>query len=535
MKVLLVQPPIEDFYDTSIRTYPLGLLYVASRVSSLAETIVFDARTGVNPKPLASHGFTELDPYYKDRGITPFSFFGRYKRFGLTKAEIRARIGEEKPDIVGVASMCTAYEREALEVAEAAKEVNRDIVTVVGGVHPTLCPLHVLAKESVDYCIRGEGETPFFELVTALSGKGRRGMKEIHGLCFRQEDAPHLSGVNVESDIDLLPARHLVEPERYRIGRKRYSFLLTSRGCPNSCGFCGKPPIPYRQRNLKSVKKEMDTAAALGVEAIDFEDDMLNLDKGFFADVLKETSGRGLTLSAMNGIYPGNMDAATLRLMHDAGFRRLNFSLVDVSKSVLRRQGREQQQSFMRLLPFLEASSFLVEVHFIIGLPGQDPENLLDTILLLMGKRVLLGPSLFYLAPGSPLHAEGAGHREEIPFSSMRSSIMLPFNPLFPRTMTFTFVKIVRFVNYVKGLLDSGDGLSKMSDLPGAKGAPKDPRERAVVETLLRERRFVCYDQKEGGLSDEPVEPALVRRFFERAKGSWIMGYKTRNRLVADV
>ncbi len=29
MRVLLIQPPIEDFYTTSIRLYPLGLLYVA--------------------------------------------------------------------------------------------------------------------------------------------------------------------------------------------------------------------------------------------------------------------------------------------------------------------------------------------------------------------------------------------------------------------------------------------------------------------------------------------------------------------------
>src|SRR4030042_1709763 len=29
MKILLVQPPIEDFYTTPIRLYPLGLLYAA--------------------------------------------------------------------------------------------------------------------------------------------------------------------------------------------------------------------------------------------------------------------------------------------------------------------------------------------------------------------------------------------------------------------------------------------------------------------------------------------------------------------------
>ena len=52
--------------------------------------------------------------------------------------------------------------------------MSKDIVTVMGGVHPTLFPAHVLGNGSVDYCIRGEGETPFFELVAALS-RGREG------------------------------------------------------------------------------------------------------------------------------------------------------------------------------------------------------------------------------------------------------------------------------------------------------------------------------------------------------------------------
>jgi hypothetical protein len=30
MKILLIQPPVEDFYQTSLRTLPVGLLYLAA-------------------------------------------------------------------------------------------------------------------------------------------------------------------------------------------------------------------------------------------------------------------------------------------------------------------------------------------------------------------------------------------------------------------------------------------------------------------------------------------------------------------------
>ena len=148
---------------------------------------------------------------------------------------------------------------------------------------------------------------------------------------------------------------------------------------------------------------------------------------------------------------------------------------------------------------------------------------------------MLLGPSLFYLAPGSPLHDDEAHRGTEIPFRSMRSSAMLPFNPLFPRDVTFTFVKLVRFINYVKQMLDGDDGLKRMSDLPEAKGAAKDVRKRAVIETLVREKRFVCYDPAAQAFRDEPVDGALVRSFFNKVKGSTIRGFKTRNSLVVDV
>jgi hypothetical protein len=534
MKVLLVQPPIEDYYDTSIRTYPLGLLYIAARVRSVADVVIFDARTGARPIPVETSGFPELTPFYSPARITPFSFFDRYRRFGLTAEQIETRIAQESPDVVAIASMCSAYERQALEVAEAARRVSGGIVTVMGGTHPTLFPESILSSDCVDYCVRGEGETPFLKLVSALGRHKAPAPGEVEGLCFRKEDGRlHISGVSAEKDLDVLPERELLDTDCYRIGRKAYAFFLTSRGCPFSCGFCGKPQVPYRRLNVAAIEKDLDVCEKLGIGAIDFEDDMLNLHGDSFAQTLNLMKGRDFTLSAMNGIYPGNMDEPTLRLMFEAGFRRLNFSLVDMAEPVLRTQKRALHESFLRLLPFLDESPFLVEVHFIIGLPGQDPASLLDTVIFLMGMRLLLGPSLFYLAPGSPFHRDRPGGGE-IPFRSMRSSAMLPFNPLFPRNVSFTFVKLVRFVNYVKQALDNDGALRRLSDLPGMTALAKDERKRTIIETLVRAGRFTYYDTGAGGFCDEPVDASLVRLFFEKAKGSIIRGYKTKNTLIMD-
>ena len=526
VKVLLVQPPIEDFYDTSIRTYPLSLLYVGTRIRDIADVTLSDMRTGRKRGISASNLFPDLAPYYRDGVRTPFSFFGRYYRFGLDRKEIKAEIERERPDVVSISSLFTTYSLEALEVARLTKEVDSGIVTVMGGIHPTLFPGHVLGLPWVDYVIRGEGETPLFQLVGALS-RGRSGRDPaIDGLCFRDGDSFHISEPHVEKDIDTVPDRRLIDPDRYKIGRKNYAFLLTSRGCPFHCAFCGRPSIPYRKRSLEGIGREIAGLESFDIGAIDFEDDMLNLDPKFFGSVLDLFRGRDLTLSAMNGIYSENLDRAMLGKMYEAGFRRLNFSLVDISRPVMDRQKRLFPANFLSLLPWLEDSPYLVETHFIIGLPGQTAEEILETMIFLMGRRLLPGPSIFYLAPGSPVFEEYAGPDWEGKIRSLRSSAMLPVNPLLPRETLFTFMKLTRFINFVKNTVDREHGIKALAEMSLAAVNPIDGE---IISTLVAEKRFVSHDSAKKVFREEPQDRALVERFFARAKGQFIRGFRTMN------
>lgn len=530
MKVMLVQPPIEDFYHTSIRTYPLGLLYIAARVAGLCDVSVLDARTGVKAKPPEDERPAGVDDYYRSDRTGPFSLFQKYRRFGMNREALKNAITAEGPNVVATSSLFATYSVEAIEVARLAKAVDPRITTVVGGTHPTVFPKDVLSHPSVDFVIRGEGETAFRGLVEQLT-KGENG--RIPEVCFKDDRSLHIGPIHVEKHIDLLPDRSLLRAERYKIGRRKYSALLTSRGCPNHCAFCGRPPVPYRRRGLPSIETDRDDCLGRGIEAIDFQDDMLTGDIRFFRQVLGLFMGRGLTLSAMNGIYSEGIDQNTLDQMHDAGFRRLNFSLVDASDSLLSVQNRVGATFFVKLLPYLETSPFLTEVHFIVGLPSQTPTEVLETILFLMGKRLLLGPSVFYLAPGSPIFRKIVGEEWQPLLKSLRSSAMLPTNPAFPRSVTYTLMKLVRFVNYVKGLLDRGrisGRLSECIENPSHEG----PVEAHVLRTLLIKRKFVWQDTITGEFFDEPQDYDLVRLFFGMAKGHRITGFRTGNSLVVD-
>ncbi len=482
------------------------------------------------------HPFPQLAAYYRDGFYTPLSLFNKYFRFGAGSEEIRKTIISHKPDVVAVSSLFTTYAAEAEEIARIAKEVDNSIITIMGGTHPTVFPELVLKNPHVDYVVRGEGETPLFELINALRGRGGKGIKEIPGVSFRKKDGNlHVSEIHVEKDIDLIPDRRLVRTTAYRINKRNYSFFLTSRGCPFHCSFCGKPPVPYRKRNLTNIEAEVSDCMGLGIEAVDFEDDMLTYDARFFNEVLDVLKGKGLTLSAMNGIYAETLNKETLNSMYDAGFRRLNFSLVDIHSSVAQRQKRHLPARFLQLLPYLEFSPFLVETHFIIGLPGQQPGDVVETLIFLMGKRLLPGPSIFYLSPGSLLFdrlAEG-DRREEI--KSFRSSSMTEATPLFPRSTTYTFMKLARFINFVKHCLDREPSLGRLSDLLDVVNTGKTELDRQVFATLLQKKRLIRFDMKKNSFADEPQDRDLLQAFFKQAHNATIKGYKTANSLVVDV
>jgi hypothetical protein len=238
----------------------------------------------------------------------------------------------------------------------------------------------------------------------------------------------------------------------------------------------------------------------------------------------------------MNGIYSDNLDVQTLEHMFTAGFRRLNFSLVDASTSITDQQKRHNADNFTNLLPYLEASEFLIETHFIIGLPSQQVERILDTIIFLMDKRLLLGPSIFYLAPNSDAYGNyTAGHGNAVQhFRIMRSSAMVPVNPDLPRNSLYTLMKLVRFVNLVKRLLDGDNAVTKLSDILEMPGIAKNDRDKKILTTLLHEKRLVWFDGSRGDCLPEPHNSDLVRLFFDRAKNKPIRGFKTMHQLVVD-
>ncbi|NNL76242.1 MAG: B12-binding domain-containing radical SAM protein, partial [Desulfobacterales bacterium] len=473
--ILLIQPPIRDFYLTVKRTIPYGLACIASALTKSGFTVdIFDglatSKSQVCDLPLEL-GY--LREYYGRADQSPFALFHRYRHFGYSFDYIGRRARESGAFLVGISSLFTPYVQEAIQTAASVKTHHPNCKVVLGGHHPSALPHSVMETKAVDFVIRGEGEVAMPRLAEALS-KGN-GYDAIPGLVFRRQDSTlHINPpVQMKSpDAYPLPAIHLLNHRFYRRHKRAGMVIVASRGCPMKCTYCSvgsQSFMNYRQRSVESVIEEIELSAArYDLGFIDFEDENLSLDRRWFLRLLHEIKSRfgdgRLELRAMNGLYPPTLDNEVVGAMQAAGFRALNLSLGSTSKEQLKRFNRaDVLPAFDWALELAEDYGLNAVGYLICAAPYQRAEDSLSDLLYLAQRRVVVGVSIYYPAPGSK-DFDLCEDLTILPdhFTCMRSSA-LPLSHTTSRKEAATLLRLARILNFIKSLLDTGRSIPNAS------------------------------------------------------------------------
>ncbi len=238
MKILLIQPPVRDFYFTAKRSIPYGLISIASALrQSGFDVALIDALATSKSKVIDTpNEMVYLEEFFTSEDISPFALFNKYKYYGYSLEHLGNEIKKSDAQIVGVSSLFTAYSDEAIEIARLVRKKLPGCIIVVGGHHPTAIPEKVMAEPVVDFVIRGEGEIVFPEFAKAIEKK--ESVEAIQGLVFRKKDgALRMSQPAYIENLDELPlpASDLVKHKFY--GRKSGASMVVtaSRGCPMKC------------------------------------------------------------------------------------------------------------------------------------------------------------------------------------------------------------------------------------------------------------------------------------------------------------
>ncbi|MCP3951131.1 MAG: B12-binding domain-containing radical SAM protein, partial [Desulfobacterales bacterium] len=461
-EILLIQPPMRDFYLTGKRTVPYGLACLAASLEKAGFSVgLFDALATGKSRPIdRPEHMAYLDAFYGKPDTSPFALFHQYRHFGYSYQYIKKIVKDSGAFMVGISSLFTAYCTEALKVAALVKSVTPDTVVVLGGHHPTLLPEAVMQSGDVDFVIRGEAETSLAELARVV--KEGQSPETVPGIVFRRTgEQLEVSEPVWVNDLDTCapPAGHLIKHNYYKRGPQGAAVVMASRGCPLNCSYCAFGSgggFPYRKRSVRSIMREIEGQVRdHAVGFIDFEDENLSMDRGWFMELMGAISrcfgDRDMELRAMNGLFPPALDDAMIQAMRAAGFKTLNLAVGTTSVEQLKRFNRvDVRAAFDAALVSARRYGLEAVGYVIAGAPDQAAETSLADLLYLAGRRVLAGVSIFYPAPGS-LDYTRCQQRGLLPkrFGLMRATA-LPIDQKTSRLESVTLLRLGRILNFMK-------------------------------------------------------------------------------------
>jgi radical SAM superfamily enzyme YgiQ (UPF0313 family) len=537
--ILLIQPPVQDFYLTAKRTIPYGLASLAAALRDAGFGVrLLDAHSRAKSRKISLPAeLAYLEAYYSRSDHSPFALFQHYRHFGYGFDHIGTEARKSGAFLVGISASFTAYHDTALATAEAVKKHHPHCRVVMGGHHATELPHALLASPAVDYVIRGEGEDAIVQLAERLNEDQGQGPVGIRGLCFRRPDGTLniASPVHV-TDLSTLPepALDLIGADAYRRKGRSSAMVITSRGCPMRCSYCcvGQDSAqPYRRRNINDVIKELDTAVyELGAGFIDFEDENLSLESAWFMELLSRIRQRfghqNLELRAMNGLFPATLTAEMVAEMKAAGFKKLNLSLGSSSQTQSNRFNRPfMKRAFDKCLKWAAAEGLEAVGYIIIGGPDQTPRTSIDDLVFLAQRRVLAGLSVFYPAPGSQ------DYRRCIDLGILPSSYLamrasaFPLNQATTRDQAVTLMRLGRMLNFMKHLIDTGSGIPAAAPLAAN---ALDPSDRTASGRRLLAAFFedgqIRGLSKSGDVYTHRICRKTTDRFLTKLSGAPISG-----------
>jgi hopanoid biosynthesis associated radical SAM protein HpnJ len=272
-------------------------------------------------------------------------------------------------------------------LATKIKEANCKIKIAFVGPHVTTLPEQCLRDcLAIDFVTRREFD---YSVVEFANGKP---LSDILGISYIKDGkVVHNSDRPDVADLDALPDvvdayRRDLDVRRYNVPFLLYPFVsfYSTRGCPAQCTFCLWPQLlsghPWRKRSTDRVAREFAKVKEYWpyVKEIFFDDDTFNIQKARTVELCSKLKPMKMTWSCTSRV---TTDYETLKAQKEAGCRLLivgyESGVPQILKNIKKGATVERARDFTRDCKKL---GLVVHGDFIVGLPGETPETIKQTI-----------------------------------------------------------------------------------------------------------------------------------------------------------
>jgi B12-binding domain/radical SAM domain protein len=428
--VLLHPPSVYDFREKLLVGSPIADLVPSSSIFEMY--------------PI---GFSFLGEYLDRHGITVRVVNLAARMLEQPRFDVEKFIKKLTPRAFGIDLHWLPHCQGAVEIARLCKRLHPEIPVIMGGYSASIYHRELLEYPEIDYVVRGDSaEEPLLQLMKALlQGEDIAGIPNIS---YRFGEGGRI----VENELEYIPATldHIQDNYAFmarsalqyrdlrgiRAFKNWWSYpmtaVLTCKGCLNDCTFCGGSAWSmwrcFRRsdlalRSAEMVARDVETIASITGAPIFIIGDILQPGREYAWEVLER----------LGSVAPRNH--LVFELFEPAPrefFERLHGSIpnydleispdshdVIIRRAAGKHYSNEQLEGTIKSALANGCARF--DVFFMIGLEGQTPRSVMDSVdycdhlLDRHGVQVhpLIGPLAPFLDPGSlnQAHPEKHGYR----------------------------------------------------------------------------------------------------------------------------
>ncbi len=311
--------------------------------------------------------------------------------------EIQRQIDEYAPDLFAVAVMTTNYQYSV----DLMEKLNVNCTVIYGGVHPTLCPEEVIAKEFVDIVCVGEGDVALPKLCDAIERK--ENYSNISNLWIKKKNGRNITIIRNPQgkfvDLNTLPVpdwslfdkRHLFRPyegEVYTGG-----FFVSSRGCPGKCTYCVNEVLQgickdcgtyFRRMSPSKIANQIKfLKETYGATWFKFGDDTFLLHTVAEFEELRDLI-KPLGIMFGCSVRPDTVTEKKVKLLREMGCVAMSLG-IESGNEKLRRDILNRQISNKQIenaLRWIGEAGIRISTFNLLGIPGEKREDVYETIKL---------------------------------------------------------------------------------------------------------------------------------------------------------
>ncbi|MEX2726258.1 MAG: radical SAM protein [Candidatus Sigynarchaeum springense] len=292
----------------------------------------------------------------------------------------------------------------SIAIARIVKKINKDIVIIIGGFHPTTCPDDFTFPGSpIDYVVRGEGEISLYQILA-------RGDKVV--------SSPRVvEGTQIDK-LDEIPPISLELFEKYK-EKMDFSDLPVyfSRGCTFDCSFCisreGTCGLKrYRVLSPSKAITQLEILESYNPNRITIMDSLFGANRKWFDTITSLMQKKNRPYKVKVEAHVDILSDEKLHALIKSGIDlTVGFENASPQQLVLMNKTKDPMRyiyNMNRIIDTFFHSGRELVVNILIGFPGETRRTIDETFAFLARSSpkldsTLLKFSLFRIYPGTPV------------------------------------------------------------------------------------------------------------------------------------